>query len=291
MPEYNDTIKYMFEKQIALLKNEIDDLKFEIVTRQKKPWHREAAALIAFAALLFSFGTTVVSYVRTAQHDVLNSRIELSSLIKEISNIPELHAKIMKTYQGSPRVIAGLSAQLNNRNLVLSKQAASVIDRIENCYFGGDTVLDVEYLAVATALGASLQYDKAEVYHELAFKRAADPSAAAGALRSKAGIAMAGGDADKMRKFMQKARQVFSIQKFQSTLQLTKDIVNANTEIQWGMAELELNKCDNAREHKIKTEHLVQDIPQGSTRTQFLWLLEDLSTGIEKCIANSSIHN
>jgi hypothetical protein len=45
------------------MKGEIDGLQIGL-TSQKKPWYRDLSTLISFLALLFSFGTTFVSYRR-----------------------------------------------------------------------------------------------------------------------------------------------------------------------------------------------------------------------------------
>jgi len=226
------------ENQVALLKKEVDALQVESMP-SKKPWYREVVTLVAFAALLFSFGTTAVSYYRTALQDVRASRIELGKLIKEITSIPEKHAKMLINFK-EPLTIAELSAQLNNRNLVLAKQESSVIEKIENSTFGRGAVLDVEYTAVATALGNSMQFDKAKVYHEEAAKRSNNPALEAGTIRAQAGVALAKGNADQMRVLMQKAKEIFSDSRFQSAAKITKDVTNATTELRSG-------DCDQAR--------------------------------------------
>lgn len=274
--------QHMIEEKVNLLKNDLEVLKFELLTKSKT-WYREVSTLVAFAALVFSLGTTVVSYVRTAQQDVLNSRIELNSLIGEIAAIPEQNAKIVKTYQDSPQIMATLSAQLNNRNLVLAKQAASVIDRIESSFFGKGQVLDVEYLAVGTAFSTSLQYKKADTYFGLSVKRSTDPSAFASACRSKAGVAMAGGKLDEMRYFMGEALRIDSMERFHTTSQLAKDVVNINTELQWANVELQAGECVNANNHKISAETLLRAIPEGPSKLPFLAVLNELTMGLSNC--------
>ncbi len=277
----NDERLNSLEDQVVLLKREVDALQIESMS-SKKPWYREVVTLVAFAALLFSFGTTAVSYYRTALQDVRASRLELRELIKEITSIPEKHAKMLINFK-EPLTIAELSAQLNNRNLVLAKQAASVIEKIENSTFGRGSVLDVEYTAVATALGNSLQFERAGKYHEEAAKHSNDPSSAAGAIRAQAGVALARGNSDEMRILMQKAQEIFNNSQFRSADRITKDVTNATTALQWGWAELQLGECDLASNHINKAEPLILRIPQGALKEQLAGQLREQRSLLEDC--------
>ena len=278
----NDESLNSLEDQVALLKREVNSLQIESMS-SKKPWYRKMATLVAFAALLFSFGTTAVSYYRTSLQDVLASRIELRGLIKEITSIPEKHAEMLKKFNDKPLTVAELSAQINNRNLVLANQAASVIERIENSAFGRGSVLDVEYAAVATALGNSFQFEKAGAYHKEAAKRSNDPASVSGAIRAQAGIALAKGNVDEMRELMQKARQIFNNSQFRSAPTITKDVTNATTELQWCMAELHSGECDIARTHLSEAEPLVLRIPQSALKEQLAGQLRQLTFSLNNC--------
>ena len=66
------------------LKQEVGRLDSRLKDKEK-PWYREASIIVAALALLFSFGTTFVSYVKSSQQEVLSSRIELRELIKDIA--------------------------------------------------------------------------------------------------------------------------------------------------------------------------------------------------------------
>ena len=283
----NDESLNSLEGQVALLKREVNLLQIESMS-SKKPWYRKMATLVAFAALLFSFGTTAVSYYRTALQDVLASRIELRSLIKEITSIPEKHAEMLKKFNDKPLTVAELSAQINYRNLVLANQAASVIERIENSGFGRGSVLDVEYTAVATALGNSFQFERAGVYHEEAAKRSNDPVSASGAIRAQAGIALAKGNVDEMRELMQKARQIFNNSQFRSAPNITKDVSNATTELQWCMLELRSGECEIARTHLSEAEPLVLRIPQSALKEQLSEQLRQLKSSLNNCYQSVS---
>ncbi len=61
---------------LLLLKREVDALQIAI-HRQEAPWYKNMSTVLSIVALLFSFGTTFVSYKRTESQDVQNARVEL----------------------------------------------------------------------------------------------------------------------------------------------------------------------------------------------------------------------
>jgi len=273
--------------QVSTIKREVDALQIEILS-SKKPWYRQVTTIIAIGALLFSFGTTIVAYYRTSTQDLLASRTELRSLLSELSTIPEQHFQMQKNYQDEPQISSELSAQFNTRNLRLSKQAAAVIERIEKSLFGKGTVLSVEYIAVAAGLGTSFQHEEAMKHHKIAASRDNDPTTAAGTLRSIAGMELINANADGARKFMQKARQIFSDSRFRSVDQLTMDATNATTEVQWSFLELQLGECNLAQEHKEKAELLISQLPKGSFKTNLLGLIDERTAQFDSCTASFS---
>ena len=268
---------------VEKLVTRVDRLETATLLRRKNPWYKATSTIISMIALFFSLGTTAISYYRTAKQDVLTSRVELRTLIEELTSTPEKHAQMTKNFRDDPRILAELSMQINNRNLVLVKQAAAVIERLESSVFGRGSVLAVEYGAVAAALSHSFLYDEANLYFQEAAKRATDPTAAAGALRSSAGIAMARNDIDAMRQLMQEALEVFRDPLFSSAAQVTKDVTNATTELQWGLGEIQTGACDQASDHGKQAEPLILRVPQGQLRDQLTGLLEQLMFALANC--------
>jgi len=57
------------EQRVDLMKREIDALQIA-VTGQSKPWYKNVSTLLSVTALLFSFGTTFVSYHRANIQDI-----------------------------------------------------------------------------------------------------------------------------------------------------------------------------------------------------------------------------
>lgn len=255
--------------QVESIKRELRKLDSRI-TAKEKPWYREGATVVAALALLFSFGTTVISYVKSSQQEVLSSRIELSELIKNISNIPQEHAEMISVFKNEPLTVAQLSSQINSKNLSLGSRAKAVIERIENSWYGNGTVLDVEYMAVAASLLSSFQFDKAKSLFEEAYKRARDATTAAGALRSTASIYMGYGDTSSMRQYLYKASKIYKNSKYTSDPDTSKYVTNSTTELQWAYGEFQLGECENALVHLNYALPILNLIPSSPIKEQLL---------------------
>lgn len=246
--------------------NRIDTLDEEIqrINRKledKKPWYTEVSSIVAVLALLFSFGTTIVSYNKAKDQEYIASRIELRSVMERLAEIPKRNIEMVEKYgKDNPIVMAQLSAQLNTENLSLSNQADAIITRIENMPSGKGKILDVEYITVASALSTSLQQDKARRLLEKAYERSRDAATAAGALRSLATIALFYNEPNKARDYMKKARNIYEDDKYKNDPDINKLFTNTTTEIQWANMELMLNNCTESKKHLeegIKLKNLI----------------------------------
>src|SRR5262249_29566262 len=58
----------------------------------------EMSTLIALAAFLFSFGTTIVSYRRANRQDVHNLKTELRGLLQRLAALPKENLEVMQKY-------------------------------------------------------------------------------------------------------------------------------------------------------------------------------------------------
>jgi tetratricopeptide (TPR) repeat protein len=236
-----------YEDQLRSIKEDVDALQSHLLSK-KTPFYRQATTLVAFLALLFSFGTTVVSYYRVAEQDRRASLIELRGLIQDIGSFPKQDADNNLKFKGNQTVLTALSANLNSQNMVLAKEAAAIIRNVPN------RVLAIEYSAVGTALSKSGLIKEAFFFHEEAAKRADNPIAATGAYRTLAGFAVAEKDGETARKYMKKAREIF--ERFPLATQYVKDQTNTETEIQSARMELDLGEYDRAKEHIEKAIEL-----------------------------------
>jgi hypothetical protein len=130
---------------VARIDGEVTILKIASA-KIERPWLQNPTVIISLLALLFSFGTTIVSYQRSREQDVIASRSELRSLIQRLDQLPVQNIEYYKKYQDDPVSLNQFSSLLNSENALVAKQAADVINRIP------DSVGATEYSAVANAL-------------------------------------------------------------------------------------------------------------------------------------------
>ncbi|MGH6851350.1 MAG: hypothetical protein ACREDD_13045, partial [Methylocella sp.] len=143
------------KENVAKIKQEVDDALKIASNQRDRQWFRSPSILISLLALLFSFGTTAVSFIRTNKQDVHDARSELRNLIQRLDQIPRENVEYQTKYANDPLVQNQVSALLNSENAMVTKDAADVIDRIPN------NVSATEYLAVARALSNSALTDRA----------------------------------------------------------------------------------------------------------------------------------
>ena len=265
------------EESIDTVKKEVDALQVAVM-KTVVPWYRQLATLIALLAFLVSLGTTAVSYYRTARLDIVTARVELRGLIEKMTQLPFTHSRMVREFATDTSTLAGLSADINTQNLILAQQAHAMINYIESSTFGKGSVLAEEYMAVAKALQSSFRYDDSENLVREAMSRAGDPTSATGAMRMLAGFSMLRQDSQQMRAHMAKARAIFEEERFKSVDQLTQDVTNATTELQWAGAELMLGECTKVLPHVNEAKPLVTRLPESPLRGQLmqqLLLLEE----------------
>lgn len=72
------------EKKIQSLGTEVNALQIKILS-ESTPWYQQASTIISLFALIFSFGTTVISYKRSAELDERALKQELRGLIIQLA--------------------------------------------------------------------------------------------------------------------------------------------------------------------------------------------------------------
>lgn len=274
----------MEENDLKKLESDLNLVKKEIAALTKeRPWYQSTSTVIALFALLLSLLTTSISYVKNSHQDYLSSRVELRGLVSELAKIPHEHAEVTKLYSDDPAILSQLSGQLNTKNLVLARQAVSVVDRLENSYFGGGSVLGVEFIAIGTALVNSYVYDVAEDFFDIGMTRTSDPATAAGAIRSRASISLVKNDVEELRRLMLEASTIFEKEPYIREPQINKDVTNATTYAQWAIAESMLGNCTNSEMHIKKIGPLVSRIPESALKQQVLSQVAYVSALVGVC--------
>ena len=152
------------QEKYDILKKEVDSLQIQL-SESHKPWHQNPSIIIAVAALLFSFGTTGVSYFKSHQEDVRANRREARELIQRITKLPIENYELMQRHKGSA-FGESLSGMINQENIVLASQAVELIRRYPHSFSSP------EYFSVAQALSQSNIRNSVPFLFENAIQRA-----------------------------------------------------------------------------------------------------------------------
>lgn len=194
------------KENIAKIKQEVDDA-LKIASKQAEgSGLRSPTLIISLLALLFSFGTTTVSYYyyRTRQQDIHDARTELRGLIERLSQIPRENLENSKKYANEPNILGDLSSQMNAENAMIAEEAAALVERIPS------HVSAPEYTGVAIALSNSGLTDRALRLIKLGLVTADNVNDEVGLLRFDAICNFQVGDFEKGREQYKKALGIFA---------------------------------------------------------------------------------
>jgi tetratricopeptide (TPR) repeat protein len=256
-------------ERITRIEGEISALS-AAADRANRTW--SAPVLVSIAALLFSFGTTLVSYLHTRQQDTQESRTELRTLVHRLDRIPVENTEAMKKYVDDAETQAVMSGLLNTENSMTAKQAYDVINRIPSAVGAS------EYLNVANALVGSYLYDKAARLYQSGLKVAADANDEVNLLRAYAALLFSTGDPENGRAQYRLALNVF--QKYPTSNNYMVESSHFITEQAWTNAERYINQCSHARDHAIQAETHLSSLPPGPMtdryRSQFAQMEQTL---------------
>lgn len=155
---------------VALLKREVDALQVEVM-RPGAPWYKAPSVVISTLALLFSFGSTMVSYQRTEQLDRQAARAELRGLIQRLEELPLKQRQFQREHADDADLQAYAQGNFAHEQAMLAGQAAELVERIPN------DVTSTEAYGVGFALAGAGFNPRAYAMLDLAVERADDPMA------------------------------------------------------------------------------------------------------------------
>jgi tetratricopeptide (TPR) repeat protein len=242
------------ESRLATMKREIDSMQIAI-TSQTKPWYHDVSTYLSIAALLFSFGTTFVSYRRTAVEDVQNARQELRALLQRLTELPKEVAKSQEQYAKSPATAATISGFIQQENAMLARNVAEIAERLTS-----KNVSAIEYYSIAYALYSSYDLTGAEKYYLLALKSGPDFNSEIALLRSIGNLHFQQGKTDEGRARFKQAREIFS--KFPDFDYWTKLNGDVMTEMSWAYSEANFGSMENGFTHVKNAEDLLAAAPR-----------------------------
>ena len=237
------------DKVIERMRGEIDDLQLESAEKAK-PWYRDVATLVAALALVFSFGTTLVSYVQGRDHDIEDKRRELRTALQRLAALPKESVDAARVYASDPNSRNMVFGYINEENALLTRHAVDVVKSLPS-----SAVSAAEYQAVAMALQNSYNYEAAGTFLENAIKVTDDFNTEIASVRGIANLRFIQGHPEAGRVGYQTALDIFS--KYPNYDPYTKASTNATTEMYWAYAEAGIGEFNLAFQHLNSADEIV----------------------------------
>jgi tetratricopeptide (TPR) repeat protein len=244
-----------WEQRMEIMKREIDTLQIQAAT-SSRPWYQNVSALLSIIALLFSFGTTYVSYRRTTVQDIQNARQELRGLLQRLAALPKENVEAGKKYADDPASRNMVGGFINQENTLLARNAAELAKKLP-----ATAVSATEYYAIAGALQSAYDLAAANEFLEHAIKANPDFNTEISALRMAAGMKFLQGRPEDGRVEYQRALAIFS--KYPQYDPFTKASTNVLTELSWAFSEANNNALSLATEHVENAEKFIVPLPGG----------------------------
>jgi hypothetical protein len=257
--EQVDNVVADLSESIQLIKKEVDALQITVMS-QKAPWYKSLPTTISLIALLFSFGTTYVSYTRIDAQDKQNMRAELRGLLQRLSSISRDSIELPKRYSDDPVAAGAISGMLNQENTLLSRQAAELARKLPK-----DLVSATEYCTIGAALQISYNFQGAKEFFVYAIESAKDFNDKISALRYNANLMFIMGQPESGRNEYRKALDIFLT--FSDYDDFTKKSTNIQTELAWAYSESNLRLKDRANQHIANAESYVSSLAPGPGTT------------------------
>jgi hypothetical protein len=234
------------DEKVEVMKREVDALQIA-VTGQKKPWYRNVSTLIAVLALLFSFGTTYVSYRRTEAQDVQSTRQELRGLLQRLAALPKENLELAKRYKDDPGAVNFAGSLISQEITLLSRQAAELAKKLPK-----GTVSATEYYAIGVGFQTTYNFKSEKEFLDLSIENAKDFNDEIAALRTSANLEFIGGHPEAGRVEYQKALNIFA--KYQGYDTYTINSTDIWTELSWASSEAGIGKGMLADQHVANAE-------------------------------------
>lgn len=247
--EENQDIDKDLAAQVRLIKGEVDALQIAVM-KQHTPWYKNIPIIISIIALLFSFGTTFVSYSRTKAQDIQNLRSELRGMLQRLALLPKDNFELTKKYADDPEGIRFLSGFIAQENALLARQAAQIARKLPM-----DQVSATEYYAIALALQNSYNIDGAIEFQQSAIKASNDFNDEIAALRMHADLLFLKGQPEAGRVEYQKALNIFS--RYRNYNDFTQKSTHIFTELNWATSEANSGFMNLTNQHIASAENLV----------------------------------
>jgi tetratricopeptide (TPR) repeat protein len=247
-------------ERVDVLKGEVDGVQIALM-KEHTPWYRNMSTIISIVALLLSFVTAWTSERRLEVQDVQSSRTELRSLLLRLAALPRENEDARVKYRDEPATMALVGGYLQQENVLLTRQAAELIDRLP-----ADRVSATEISAVAMALKVANEEFEALKMFEQAIDRAAasgDSIGEVAALRGYADTLFGVGRADEGRVSYQRALSIFSKADHREYGEFVRAMTTIMTELSWAWSESRIDAVDEQRKHIESAEQILSGLRPG----------------------------
>lgn len=251
------------QRVVTLLTNEVASLRHHVAQNDdeidalqvaasgsRRRWFQDTGLIISVVALLFSFGTTAVSYYRVRQQDVQAARAELNVFLQRLNELPMESAALRAEYD--PAIANQLTGYLSSEATFIASQAADVMDQIP------EHVSATEYIVVADAFANAGEFEQAERLIEKALDSADNLNEEVVVLRTNGQYQFLSGDIEGGRASYQEALALR--EKYPSQINGYHDWLDALTRLHWSTAEARVGNCDQAREQLDITSEIEQAV-------------------------------
>lgn len=242
------------EQRVELMKREIDALQVT-VTERSKPWYQNLSVLISILALLFSFGTTLVSYHRSNIQDIQNARAELRGLLQRLAALPKENVEAGVKYASDPASRNLVGGFINQENTLLARNAAELAKKLSP-----KSVSATEYYAIAVALQSGYDLNGADQFLNYAINAEPNFNIEISCLRAMANLKFIEGQPQAGRVQYQKALDIFS--KYPQYDPYTRASTNVLTELSWAYSEAASSEFAFATQHVDGAEKILAPLPK-----------------------------
>jgi len=253
-------------QRLESLKQEVDALQVAVMSA-KAPWYRDIPTIVSVLALIFSLGTTFVSYQKSKAEDIQASRAELRSLLQRLAALPKENLEITKQYADDAVGRSFASGYIAQETSLLARQAAEIANGLPR-----RQVTSAEYQAISLALWNSGDAVAALPFASRAVESATDAASAANALRAYAGDLFATGQPEQGREQYRKALAIFD--RYPGYGNYYQGSTHFITQLSWANAEADSGFVDLTYEHLVAAELIVSQLPPGPGADQLKRQLE-----------------
>jgi tetratricopeptide (TPR) repeat protein len=261
---------------LQLMKQEVDTLQVEVM--QPRTWYKDASVIISLVAVVFSFGTAMISFLQIDTQNKYAARSELRGLIQRLGSLPKERAEVVKAYKDDAFTSNLLTGGLAQEYMLLANQAVDISNRIPN------DISPIEYIAISKALTDAGSLEQVPVLLDRGLRVSKDVVSKVGLLRGYGSYFIMTGDFDSGRK---KYQEAIRISNQESRNQSLAEGSNAYTELIWAISEHNQGQCKQAENLLSNVLIKAEKLPRGeyadSLKAQVLNVQEGIKRNPQIC--------